>query len=76
MPQLHCYVPEPVAAKVKERAEAEGMSTSKYLAELIRRSVGGGWPEHYFDQVVGGWQGGELERPVQPPLETRDPLAS
>ena len=76
MPQLHCYVPEPIALKMKERAEAEGLSTSKYLAELIRRSVGGGWPEGYFEQVIGAWQGGELERPAQLPLETRDAFTS
>jgi hypothetical protein len=71
MPQLHCYVPEPVARKVQERAEAAGVSTSRYLAELIRRDVGSGWPEGYFEQVVGSWQGEELVRPEEPALETR-----
>jgi hypothetical protein len=71
MPQLHCYVPEPVARKVQERAEAAGVSTSRYLAELIRRDVGSGWPEGYFEQVVGSWQGEELVRPEEPTLETR-----
>ena len=72
MPQLHCYVPEALARKVQERAEAAGVSTSHYLAELIRRDVGSGWPEGYFDQVVGGWQGEELLRPEQPAVEERD----
>lgn len=72
MPQLHCYVPEPIARKIHERANAAGLSTSRYLAELIRRDVGSGWPEGYFEQVVGGWQGGELTRPDQPVLEPRD----
>ena len=74
MPQLHCYVPEPLARRVQERAAAEGLSTSRYLAELIRREVGNGWPEGYFEQVVGSWQGEELVRPEQWPLETRDPF--
>ena len=72
MPQLHCYVSEPTARKIHERAHAAGVSTSRYLAELIRRDIGGGWPEGYFEQVVGGWQGGELTRPEQPTLEQRD----
>ena len=74
MPQLHCYVPEPIARKVQERAEAAGVSTSRYLAELIRRDVSNGWPDGYFQQVVGGWLGSELVRPEQPPMETRETL--
>jgi hypothetical protein len=73
MPQLHCYVPEPVARKLHERAEAAGQSASRYIAELIRRDVGGSWPEGYFEQVVGAWQG-SLVRPNQPDVETRDPF--
>lgn len=75
MPQLHCYVPEPLARKVQERAAAAGVSTSRYLAELLKREVGGGWPKGYFEQVVGGWQGEELVRPPQPAPETRDAFA-
>ena len=72
MPQLYCYVSELVARNVYERAQAAGLSTSRYLAELIRRDIGGGWPEGYFEQVVGGWQGGELTQPEQPVLEQRE----
>ncbi len=72
MPQLHCYVTEPVARKVQERAAAAGLSTSRYLAELLQREIGSGWPEGYFEQVVGGWQGEELVRPPQSTLEIRD----
>ena len=72
MPQLHCYVPEPLAHKVQERAAAAGISTSRYLADLIRRDVGSGWPQGYFEQVVGSWQGEELVRPEQPPLDARE----
>ena len=74
MPQLHCYIPESLVRKVQERAEAAGLSTSRYLAELIRRDVNSGWPETYFEEVVGGWQGEELVRPEQPILEIRDLL--
>lgn len=75
MPQLHCYVPEPLARKLHERAEAAGQSTSRYLAELIRREVSSGWPDGYFEQVVGAWQGA-LERPAQPAAEVRDPFTT
>jgi len=39
MARLYCYVPEVAARKVRGRAEAAGISTSRYLAELIRRDV-------------------------------------
>ena len=71
MPRLYCYVPKVTARKVWGRAEAAGISTSRYLAELIRRDVESGWPEGYFEQVVGGWQGGGLVRPEQPAVEGR-----
>ena len=72
MPQLHCYVPEPIARKVQVRAAAAGVSTSRYLADMIRREMGSGWPPGYFESVVGSWQGEELVRPEQPPLEVRE----
>ena len=74
MPQLHLYVPDKVADKVRQRAEATHMSVSRYLAELVRREVGTGWPEGFFEVVVGGWQGESLQRPPQEDLERRDKL--
>ena len=32
------------------------------------------WPPHFFDIVIGGWQGAPLERPAQGILEERDAL--
>ncbi len=74
MAELCCFVPEVLARRVQERAEAAGVSTSQYLAELIRRDVGSGWPEDYFEQVVGGWQDDELARPEHAPVDARDVL--
>ena len=74
MPQLHLYVPEAVAAKVRQRAEACGMSVSQYLAELVRREIGTGWPEDFFETIIGGWKGDPLQRPPQGDLEDRDEL--
>lgn len=74
MPQLHMYLAEDVAARVRARAKARGVAVSRYLAELVRREVGGGWPEGYFETVAGGWVGDALERPPQGTLEDREAL--
>lgn len=74
MPQLHCYVPDVVAQKVQRRAAAAGVSTSRYLADLIKEKVGADWPAGYFERVVGGWEGEPLERPAQGEFESRDSL--
>jgi hypothetical protein len=65
MPQLHFYVPDEVAETAKARAKAAGKSLSSYLADLVVNEVAGEWPEAFFEEVVGGWQGEPLERPKQ-----------
>lgn len=57
MPQLHFYVPEEVAEKLRQRAEAEGLSLSKYLATVVSQEVAEGWPDGYFEEVLGSWVG-------------------
>lgn len=57
MPQLHLYVPKDIALKVQEKAKARNLTLSRYLAEVIKRDVGEGWPEGYFDSVCGKWVG-------------------
>ena len=74
MPQLHVYVPDPLAREARRRAQERGLSISSFLAEILERELGSGWPESYFTEVVGSWQGEELERPEQPATEQRDPL--
>jgi hypothetical protein len=74
MPQLHLYVPEQVAGLVRQRARARGLSVSGYLAELVMREVASGWPEGFFDEVVGGWKGRAPRRPSQGRFESRDEL--
>ena len=74
MPQLHLYVPEEVAVRIRAKAQARRMPVSRYLAELVRQDVGGGWPDGYFERVVGGWQGEALERPPQGDYEARPPI--
>lgn len=73
MPQLHCYVPDELAKRLQEKARNQHLSVSKYLAGLVERDVANdGWPEGYFEKVLGGWQGEPLERPDQGEFEQRD----
>lgn len=74
MPQLHLYLPEAQAAEIRRRAEARGLSVSRYLSAVVLSSLDGGWPEGFFERVVGGWQGEPLERPPQGAMETRQAL--
>ena len=70
MAQLHFYIPDPIAEKIKNKAEHAHLSVSKYLAELIKREVTDEWPEDYFE-LLGKWQGDTLERPPQGNYEER-----
>lgn len=71
MPQLHLYVPEELASEIARRAQALGMSVSRFLAEVVGRDIGSGWPEGYFEDVIGGWRGEPLERAAQLDYEER-----
>lgn len=73
MPQLHLYVAEHVAERLKAKARARRLSLSRYLAELVARDVAEAWPEGYLDEVLGGWQGEPLERAPQGRLEDPAP---
>ncbi len=72
MPQLHLYLPKDLADEVRRRAEARQLSTSAFLAELVRKQISPGWPEGYFENVVGSWQGEPLTRPPQGAFEDRE----
>ncbi len=74
MPQLHLYVPDETAAQVAARAKARGISVSKLLAEMVHREIARGWPDGFFEEVVGGWLGEPLQRPPQLSFEERDQL--
>ncbi len=71
MAQLHCYVPDQIACKLKQKADNAHLSVSKYLARLIKKEIGDDWPENYFD-IFGSWEGRPLERPEQGSLEKRE----
>ena len=74
MAQLHFYVPNELAEKVRREAQAAGMSVSRYLANLVKREIALDWPEGFFEEVVGGWLGEPLHRPVQDDFEQREML--
>ena len=74
MPQLHFYVPEAIAEWIRQESEAAGLPVSRYLAEIVKREFHPEWPPNFFDEVVGGWQGGPLERPEQDAYDAREPL--
>ena len=74
MPQMHFYVPDSIAKILRDRARALGLSVSRYLAGIVRRDLGRGWPEGWFDDVVGCWEGKPLRRPPQGAYEDREVL--
>lgn len=74
MPQLHCYVPEDVAERLKRKAAQAHLPVSKYLAALVKKDTGSEWPEGYFDQVFGQWKGAPRQRHAQGEYEERAEL--
>jgi hypothetical protein len=74
MPQLHFYVPDAVAEQIKRRAAHAGQPVSRYVAELVMRDAGEGWPAGYFENITGLSQ--EEAIPYEPsgPPEERLPL--
>ena len=69
MPQLHLYVPEEVAVKLRECAKVRGVSLSKYLAEVVSKEAAVGWPAGYFESVVGSWRGDVPKIDDPPPAD-------
>ena len=72
MTQLLVDVPDPIAERLRQRAETHGLSVSQYLADLLCRELSEAWPPGFFEDVVGGWEGAPLERPPQGTYESRD----
>jgi hypothetical protein len=70
MAQLHFYIPDPIAEKLKLKAEQAHLSVSKYIAEIAKREVENKWPDNYFE-LFGNWQGEELKRAEQGTSEER-----
>lgn len=60
MPQLHFYVPDDVAEQIRARAAQAKMPVSRYIADLVKRDAGQGWPEDYFDRISGATAGADI----------------
>lgn len=76
MSQLHFYVPDEVEKLVRQQAEKAQLPLSRYLAELVKREAAQHqeWPEGYFDQVFGRWEGEPLRREDEGDYESRPEL--
>jgi hypothetical protein len=53
MPQLHLSVDPYTADQLAKEAEREGVSLSKYLANLVSRAHPGTWPKGYLRKIIG-----------------------
>ena len=71
MAQLHFYVPDKFATEIRKRAEQAHLPVSRYLVQLISREIGTEWPENYFSEICGGWNGEALKRDPEGTLENR-----
>jgi len=74
MAQIHCYVPDDIAAQLSRKAAENHLSVSRYLAGLVKKDISSGWPDGYFEQVFGQWEGEPLQRPEQGDYESRAEL--
>ena len=74
MPQLHFYVPDEVAEQIKRRAAQAGQPISRYVAELVMRDAGQGWPEGYFENIAGPSHDDSIRYEPSGPPEERLPL--
>jgi hypothetical protein len=69
MAQLNIYVPDELEGKVRKEASRRGQSISAFIAELVRKEVGGDqWPRGFFD-LAGSWEGDFPEIEDLPPQE-------
>lgn len=74
MTQLQLTLPDDVAARIQKKAERLGLSISELVTELATREDEEAWPERFFEEVVGGWQGEPLRRFPEGRIESRDEL--
>lgn len=71
---MHLYLPKSVAEEVRRRAEIKGLTTSAYLAGVIKAEIDDSWPSGYLEEVIGCAQDFPLQRREQKTWEERDAL--
>lgn len=69
MAQINFYVPDDLELKIKNAAKENGLSLSVFLADIVRKQMGGSkeWPEGFFTNVIGKSQGDFPEMEDLPP---------
>jgi len=74
--QLHFYVPDDVEKQLRQQANQAKQPLSRFLADLVKREAAqrAHWPEGYFGQVFGRWEGEPLRREPQGDYEERAEL--
>jgi hypothetical protein len=70
MPQLHFTVDEGTARRLREQAQAEGTTLSRFLARLVEERLSDRWPDGYLTAVIGSCADGPIVEPKE--LETDD----
>lgn len=77
MSQLHFYVADEEERRLRDQARQAGVPLSRYLADLVKQGAlrAGQWPERYFEQVFGRWEGEPLRRAPQGDYEDRPDFA-
>ncbi len=70
MAQLHFYIPDQLAEKIKIRAEHSHLSVSNFFTKLVKKEVANDWPDDYFE-LFGSWEGDALQRPEQGDVEPK-----
>lgn len=71
MPQLHTYLSDAEANRLRAEAKTRGLTVSKLIAEKLRAAGPQGWPKGFFEDVIGSWSDEPLERPSQGDFEPR-----
>ena len=74
MPRLHFYIPDDVAEKIKVRAAQAKLPVSRYVADLVKRDVGQGWPKDYFERISGAAEDATIRHEPSGLPEERLPL--
>lgn len=72
MPQLHFYVPEETAQRIRRKAKEEGLPLSRYIAKVVsgqeEEKDERGWPKGYFERLLSG-PPVEIDLPDDPPFQ-------
>ena len=55
MAQMAIYIDDQLAERLEKAVKASGKSKSKWIAEVIKRSLQDEWPEGFFE-LAGKWE--------------------